>query len=250
MVQHFNQTGDAAAAHYLSELCSGQSGVSASLHLILPGVVDSAGHVPNQLQDFLLQVFGGYRLASSLDAAATHFKNFGGWPQSISVHDDMDAELEESGLVLSNQRVASNNAALRVSPVRLAFEACAYPRPLGNNLEPRSSSEPPPVARYPLGEVCASGLIEVPQLHEHACSRHTSSRFGAQRTCSLCNNRTQREREYIRCSRGCRFVACASCVWPGADPLVNQNHADVLCQLTSHINTMVLLMLAGVKPGF
>ena len=54
MVQHYRRTVDAAAAHFLHELSAGQAGVDATLELVIPGVMSSDGHIPNQLQDFLL----------------------------------------------------------------------------------------------------------------------------------------------------------------------------------------------------
>ena len=94
MVQHFSRTGDAAAANFLRELSDGQADVDATLELIIPGVMSSDGHIPNQLQDFLLQTFGGYRLASNLDAAATYFRNTGNWQQHLIIGNVNEASAE------------------------------------------------------------------------------------------------------------------------------------------------------------
>ena len=46
-------------------------------------IVDSQGHIPNQLQDLLLQTFGGLLLASELDHAMHIFWNCGSWPDML-----------------------------------------------------------------------------------------------------------------------------------------------------------------------
>ena len=106
MVQHFHQTGDAAAVHLLQELSAGQQDVDATLGLIIPAVMSSDGHVPNQLQDFLLQVFGGYRLASNLDAAATHFRNTGSWQECCGSARMLRLKLRVNSRVSSILRLA------------------------------------------------------------------------------------------------------------------------------------------------
>ena len=82
IMQVLSQTGDAAAAQHLHQLAAGSSGVEVALATVLPGVVGVDGHVPNQLQDFLLQVFGGLQLASDLDSAVTTCRNEGRWQRS------------------------------------------------------------------------------------------------------------------------------------------------------------------------
>ena len=204
MVQQFNQTGDAAAAHFLHELGRGQADMDASLGLVVPGVTRADGHIPNQLQDFLLQVFGGYRLASDLDAAATHFRNAGGWPVALRIFDEHEA---------------SNSIPARVAPVAegVAVTHTSGRDRLADGVELaaslRTTSEPPPVGRCDIAtcETEVSSLVTVTSLHPHACSRQSSSRFGAQRRCTLCSARIERETVYFRCSQTCRFVACRSC---------------------------------------
>ena len=212
MVQHFNQTGDAAAALYLNELSADQTDVDATLGLVLPGVVARDGHIPNQLQDFLLQVFGGYRLASGLDAAATHFRNSGGWQHAIPIHADQDDGHPALSPARPHMRSILNSPVLPATPLHLRPNAFASVCPAAAGpIEPaRTSSEPPPISRDTSGGGSSERVLVASTLHD------VSSRFGAQRRCSVCNTRIARETEYFRCSRGCRFVACNQCFRPGA----------------------------------
>ena len=220
MVQHCSRTGDAAAAHLLHELSAGQQDVDATLGLIIPGVMSSDGHVPNQLQDFLLQVFGGYRLASNLDAAATHFRNTGSWQRELSLAIDDEAGVEVSPQQHPNQtRVGVDSVVAPADPV-LGCIGSTHICDVAP--QARTASEPPPVVRNasnPRDVVDpSSSLVTIAALHPHACSRHNSARFGAQRRCTLCNAQIQRETQYFWCLQSCRFVACQSCF---QDPAVS-----------------------------
>ena len=179
MVQHFNQTGDAAAAHLLQELNAGQQDVDATLGLIIPGVMSSDGHVPNQLPDFLLQVFG-WRVQAGIESGCCS-DTFQKWQRELSP----DVAVE-AAVVVSRRQPPST----------------------------RTASEPPPVVRNvvaPVEAVDSSSLVTIEVLHPHACSRHNSARFGARRRCSLCNAHLPRETQFFRCSHSCRFVAYQSC---------------------------------------
>ena len=107
----------------------------------------------------------------------------------------------------------------RVAPVAEGVAVtCASGRDrLGGGVETaaslRTTSEPPPVGRCDTApsETVSSSLVTVAPLHPHACSRQSSARFGAQRRCTLCSARIERETVYFRCSQTCRFVACRSC---------------------------------------
>ena len=59
------------------------SGVEVALATVLLGVVGVGGHISNQLEDFLLQVFGWLQLASHLDSGVTTFRNESAWQRSL-----------------------------------------------------------------------------------------------------------------------------------------------------------------------
>ena len=50
---------------------------------MVPSVVEPNGHIPNLLQNLLLQVYGGLQLASEVDRAITTFREQGDWPQCL-----------------------------------------------------------------------------------------------------------------------------------------------------------------------
>ena len=79
-MKSFGQTGDAAAA---PRFAAKSSGVKVALAIVLLSIVGVDGHISNQLEDFLLQVFGGLQLASHPDSAATTFRNEGAWQKSL-----------------------------------------------------------------------------------------------------------------------------------------------------------------------
>ena len=49
----------------------------------VPAVVDANGHIPNLLQDLILQVYAGLPLASELDRAVSAFRELGHWPAEL-----------------------------------------------------------------------------------------------------------------------------------------------------------------------
>ena len=53
------------------------------IRCLLPPVLDNEGHIPNLLQDLLLQVYAGLQAASELDRAVTFFREAGHWPSCL-----------------------------------------------------------------------------------------------------------------------------------------------------------------------
>ena len=148
-----------------------------ALSAIIPSVVDRNGHVPNQLQDLLLQMFGGLGLESDLDSAVTSFRNSGAWQLSLPSL-QREASCEEDGQTLREHDARYTTANFS-----------------GFGSANRVASEPPLVLRRSAD--CApstSGdLITVERLREHDCVRQATSRFGALRRCAVCDQRMARE---------------------------------------------------------
>ena len=219
MMQCFSRTGDAAAAQHLAQLAT-QSHDVVGLAVVLPGVVDVHGHIPNQLQDLLLQVFGGLRLASDLESAVTAFRNTGSWPVDLSsLSCDSSGPSHVRQQMLSGpHRVPNGHAGLSLAHGHAAASNSRFNASACN----RSSSEPSRGVMMQEPSVDAVDLAPVLRinLHEHACSRHVTSRFGALRRCSVCNMRLAREVSYFRCGHGCRFAACVECFQAPVTPCV------------------------------
>ena len=207
MVQWFSQTGDAAAVQHFNELASRDPGSRVDLSTALPGTLRGDGHVPNQLQDLLLQMFGGLRVASDLESAVTQFRNTGSWPESLPSL--VEAVVEEPPLINDVVPLSGPGARRSVEEERHALAVAA---------RLRTSSEPPAGVHasdssQPV-ETNAGETVRNEALHEHACVRQFAARFGQLRRCGVCANRISRGAAFFRCARGCRFASCASCFSP------------------------------------
>ena len=198
MMQVFSQTGDAAAAQRRHRLAAGSSGVEVALATVLPGVVGVDGHVPNQLQEFLLQVLGGLQLASGLDSAVTTFRNEGTWQRSLS-------SLLRANCDASSSRVDRHDERHHTSIFCMPSDRHHAAAAAAN----RSCSKPPGLSGLRVDPGMANSCQPVLQaaLHEHPCTRQTTARFGAFRHCAVCNVRMPRAVSYFRCAEGCRFPA-------------------------------------------
>ena len=60
------------------------AGTRIGIRCLVPAVVDHSGHIPNLLQDLVLQMYGGLQLASEVDRAVTYFREQGNWPSHLS----------------------------------------------------------------------------------------------------------------------------------------------------------------------
>ena len=179
LVQTFNQSGDASAAQHLTELAVELSGCDVALSVIVPGVIDARGHVPSQLQDLLLQMFGGLQFASDLDSAVTSFRNTGSWEVSLP---SLQPESRERCNLQATRDPRPEIGVARAGLCMLT-SACN-----------RSSSAPPGRAIVAEGQLNSGSDVPTlrAELHEHACSRNTTSRVGALPRCAVCSERLVR----------------------------------------------------------
>ena len=237
MMQVFSQTGDAAAAQHLHRLAAGSSGVEVALATVLPGVVGVDGHVPNQLQDFLLQVFGGLQLASDLDSAVTTFRNEGTWQRSLPSLLPANCDASSTRVERHDER---HHTSISCMPSDRHHAAAAAAN--------RSCSEPPGLSGLRVDPGMANSCQPVLQaaLHEHPCTRQTTARFGAFRHCVVCNVRMPRAVSYFRCAEGCRFAACADCFLHPARP--EQAHAPATSRLVSESTRESACANAAIQP--
>ena len=150
---------------------------------LVPAEVDANGHIPNLLQDLILQVYAGLPLASELDRAVSVFRELGRWP----------AEL------------------LQLNALSSAEPVSAGPCVDANHVDP-----PPAVPSdfNRRGRDAIDSNVFPTHLHQHACVQRRSAQRGTRRRCRLCNVQIPPQSIYYQCSQTCRFTACAECFAP------------------------------------
>ena len=117
-VEQLARAGEFEAVSNLSALAGTfpQDANQCSLTSIVPVVVDPRGHIPNQLQDLLLQVFGGLALSSEIIAAVDHFRNRGAWCLQLA-----NCEVQASQATSATHATAESAVAMPpLSPGQLA----------------------------------------------------------------------------------------------------------------------------------
>ena len=158
-------------------------GARIGVRLFLPLVADQVGHIPNLLQDLMMQIFAGLPLASELDLAVTAFRDQGRWQANL-------------------QHLPGNPGSNNVVP-----GVCAEPLAIDD-----------PCAEAPAADV--NPAVNAPtfptHLHQHPCHRRVSAACGTRRRCRMCNVRIARRTVYFHCAHNCRFTVCADCFRPSS----------------------------------
>ena len=135
-----NHVDEAQAATQLSGSANQfPQGTRLGIRWLVPPVVDDRGHIPDLLQDFLLQIYAGFHVASELDVAVTTFRANGTWPASLL---QLPADARNP---LISQTDATNQAQQSLAP-------------------PGNQVPPPPTARA-IARLC------VTHLHQHPCEQ-------------------------------------------------------------------------------
>ena len=166
------------AVTQLRELCSRYPpGTRLGLRCVIPAVVDRCGHIPNMLQDLLLQVYAGLPFASDLDRAVSSFRVEGQWPNALP------SLLQPTSHISPDVPDACNANMSGPSDANAGNVPVAVP-----------SSQ-----RFPT------------HLHQHACVQRRSAQCGTRRRCRVCNNQIPHQSLYFHCSQNCRFTVCMDC---------------------------------------
>ena len=162
----------------LRELCSRYPpGTRLGLRCVIPAVVDRCGHVPNMLQDLLLQVYAGLPLASDLDRAVSSFRLEGQWPNALP------SLLQPTSHISPDVPDACNANMSGPSDANAGNAPVAAP----------------------------SSQLFPTHLHQHACVQRRSAQCGTRRRCRVCNNQIPHQSLYFHCSQNCRFTVCMDC---------------------------------------
>ena len=124
------------------------------LRCIIPSILDKQGHVPNMLQDLLLQIFASLQLASELDTAVSSFRCQGTRPNLLqSLLLPMPVNPPDTHTMEPAVEAPDNN------------ESC---RSLVQTFDPLH-----------LFPTC---------LHQHACVQRRSAQCGSRRRCRICSS--------------------------------------------------------------
>ena len=188
------------AARAIDQLAANSSIHTARLDVIVPAVVDARGHIPNLLQDLLLQTFAGIPVASALDQAAEIFRQTNTWPDSIPGLPDVTRPSAFTGAHGVLQLSSSQGTPCGTSHQLRAFARAASAPP---------SSPPDPAA---------TGLTCAPTLHRHCLAECLAARCGMRRQCTNCQCQINYRALYYRCDEGCRVSLCQACVAAAAVP--------------------------------
>ena len=196
------------------------AGSRISIRCLVPAVVDHSGHIPNLLQDLVLQMYGGLQLASEIDRAVTYFREQGNWPPHLShlpLHNpkvsrpNVPDAPHAAGIPHVNGApvpvlgpavrdpgpAACSNTSVGHNPAGNPEQLRVHTRESSTNLQPNSN-----VALFPT------------HLHQHACDRRMSVACGTRRRCRICNTRIPHRTHYFHCSQNCRFTVCTACFRP------------------------------------
>ena len=173
------------------------------MRCLLPPVLDNDGHIPNLLQDLLLQVYAGLQDASELDRAVTFLREAGHWPSSL-------------------QHVPTQ--ALPDAPPDVEAAVGHVPGVPHDPPHGVESSRVPPAGNAdnsdPTVRLCPT------HLHQHPCEQRRGAQCGTQRRCCICNQPIPHASVFYHCSQGCRFSVCTSCFSPSTHVPVNTGAAQ------------------------
>ena len=194
---------DVAAVDQLRALAARYPpGSRLGIRCLLPPVLDNDGHIPNLLQDLLLQVYAGLQAASELDRAVTFFREAGHWPSCLQhvptqALPDVPPDVEAA---------VAHVPGVPHDPPHGVESSCVPPAGNADN-------------RDPAVRLCPT------HLHQHPCEQRRSAQCGTRRRCRICNQPIPHASLFYHCSQGCRFSVCTSCFSPSTHVPVNAGAA-------------------------
>jgi len=147
--ERLSSAGEIDAVSNLSRLATSYpANAQGNLHSIVPIVIDAQGHIPNQLQDLLLQLFGGYGLASALDAAVNHYRASGSWPDVLpncpdAANQDPPGRIPHAQLGSGRDSLACRNSAQHADEGNLSdFDDSELAQAMQLSLQSSGTSSP------------------------------------------------------------------------------------------------------------